>query len=729
MAKLNPPILEKTLPAFAGNSNIRIPYGLNRAVSINDFSKIHIKVKTVSTNSEVYNGYSNNANVKTDGYAQFSFDNGFTPTIGQYYKVQLAFFNGEIGYYSDVGVIKCTSSSANAAISGLSSGINLSRFNYTGVYSHTGDVNEKAYSYQFKIYEGTGNKVYEDSGVLLHNSSTDTILGVSQDTWTPTKGLKPGVQYSIEYSVTTLNLYSVKSSRYIIQDKNLVSPPTWFDGQLHATPCIEEGYIDLTLHGNKLSGDFILNRASSKDNFATWQQITQFTIAQGFNGLSVWKDFTIEQGIEYLYSIQMCNSNNIRTIHMYPQEYKVMGDFEDMFLSDGKRQLKIRFNPKVSSFKTTRLESKVDTIGSQFPFFFRNGNVEYKEFPISGLISVLSDDNSLFILENDTSNKMRQHTPSGAAIPDGVGRTQLTAENLSAEREFKLEVLNWLNNGEYKLFRSPGEGNYIVRLLNVTLSPNDTLGRMVHTFNCNAYEAMEYNFANLRKYGYLRIEEKVDYSTQHITSSLDVYNYPHEGVIIENKRVTPQNGWTMRNIKITNMAAYGIVKSSSGTYKADKFGNVTIASATWIEFVDDVSLVLATLDFDIRENKHSDWNSFANKTSVTLTEETTYKNLYNTAQWASTYVKADNTFDYLKYLNTIAGQVGEVQYLYIRKRTISVGEIPTTNYILRVDNYEHNATPVVAGGGYVYQNLGTLCQLECGRGFDIDIIYTKKTLS
>jgi hypothetical protein len=66
---------------------------------------------------------------------------------------------------------------------------------------------------------------------------------------------------------------------------------------------------------------------------------------------------------------------------------EVFADFEDMFLADGKRQLKIRFNPKVSSFKNDILEQKIDTIGSKYPFIFRNGNVYYKEFPISGLIS------------------------------------------------------------------------------------------------------------------------------------------------------------------------------------------------------------------------------------------------------------------------------------------------------------------------------------------------------
>jgi hypothetical protein len=46
----------------------------------------------------------------------------------------------------------------------------------------------------------------------------------------------------------------------------------------------------------------------------------------------------------------------------------------------------------MSSFKKNLFEAKVDTLGSKHPFIFRNGNVEYREFPISGLISYLSDE-------------------------------------------------------------------------------------------------------------------------------------------------------------------------------------------------------------------------------------------------------------------------------------------------------------------------------------------------
>ena len=160
-------------------------------------------------------------------------------------------------------------------------------------------------------------------------------------------------------------------------------------------------------------------------------------------------------------------------------------DFEHAFLYDGERQLKIKYNPKVSSFKNDILESKTDTIGGQFPFIFRNGNVKYKEFPISGLISCLLDEENLFM---DKEN-LGQHDLS----------SNLISENIASEREFKLEVLEWLNNGQPKLFRSPTEGNYIVRLMNVSLAPNDTLGRMLHTFTATAYEIAECTYDNLSK--------------------------------------------------------------------------------------------------------------------------------------------------------------------------------------------------------------------------------------
>ena len=69
--------------------------------------------------------------------------------------------------------------------------------------------------------------------------------------------------------------------------------------------------------------------------------------------------------------------------------------------------------------------------------------------------------------------------------------TDLVDYNISKEKDFKLAVLDFLHNKKPKLFRSCTEGNYAVMTMNSSLSPNDTLGRMLHTFNCTAYEIMD----------------------------------------------------------------------------------------------------------------------------------------------------------------------------------------------------------------------------------------------
>lgn len=73
--------------------------------------------------------------------------------------------------------------------------------------------------------------------------------------------------------------------------------------------------------------------------------------------------------------------------------------------------------------------------------------------------------------------------------------------NILAERKFKLAALEWLNNGQPKLFKSPGEGNYIVRLMNCSLTPVSGLGRMLHTFSATAYEIESFKISNLVSIG------------------------------------------------------------------------------------------------------------------------------------------------------------------------------------------------------------------------------------
>lgn len=181
-----------------------------------------------------------------------------------------------------------------------------------------------------------------------------------------------------------------------------------------------------------------------------------------------------------------------------------------MFLTDGEKQLKIKYDPKVSSFKDTILESKTDTIGGQYPFFFRNGQVRYKEIPISGLVSYWMDRDNFFMNDEELgiSKKptLRNQTKALETFED-IPTTDLVGYNYTAERRFKLAVLEWLTNGKPKLFRSPSEGNYVIRLMSVSMSPRETIGRIVHDFSCTGYECAAADIESLQASGLVRQPE------------------------------------------------------------------------------------------------------------------------------------------------------------------------------------------------------------------------------
>ena len=575
-----PPMIEGKLPAFVqgknpGTTTIIIPFLLNRVVSRNDFNAMSLKITTVTGNrtqvtidTELinYNAQTNNY------YATFVINNSASSTsnfignIGQYYKAQVAFKNTTktgnvvtaftLSAWSSVGVIKCTAEPVITLDTLDLSSDNINYTYFTGKYINS-DRTERVYSYSFTIYDKYNN-IHETSGELIHNTAeNDTIVNntwQSYDTWHSTKSLRDNMQYTIIYSVTTNNGYNKSSHPYRLKNADVILSD--FNAKLLAIPDYDNGCIQLQLikphdqlNETELNGNFVINRYS--ENLKSWNEVCKFSLHSQFPsevGI-IWTDYTIEHGERYQYAIQRYNSNGLYSSKVYNvipnpdpyalikylevdednNPYYITADFEDSFLTDDVKQLKIRFNPQVSSFKPTILESKLETLGGQYPFIFRNGNVNYKEFSIGGLLSYLSDEKELFMQGIYPEAISLNRTRTAAAGQQSLGAQSnkfnnipengaaLTSENFYRERQFKTEVLEWLTNGKPKLFRSPGEGNFIVRLMNVSLSPNDTVGRMIHTFTATAYEVAAYNFDNLKYYNLIHLPD-TEYQTMKFIS-------------------------------------------------------------------------------------------------------------------------------------------------------------------------------------------------------------------
>ena len=594
-----PPLIDGKIPAFVVTSPItqstviNVPYLLNKAVSLSDYTNMAIMIKTVTTGTVKISTATDNAKINGANtfqrYASFEIPKDgsttdktiptFTPIAGNYYKVQIAFKNGDKrSPWSSVGVIKCTAEPTLSIVS-LTPGIdNPNPTLYVGEYTNT-DVTEKLYSYCFTIYD-ENNKVYETSGDLIHNGSTDeNISGVgvkSTVQWQPQKALSKTKRYGVTLKIETINGYIKQTASYRVKAESTVDAN--IPALLLADPDYDNGRVRLSLvkpenleYEKAFTGNFVITRYTKSKN--SWNEVCRFNmLSQCPSDVGIlWTDYTLEHGEQYLYALQAYNSNKLysnRQYHVlkssiagkylhydeFGEPYYIIGDFEDMFLTDGERQLKIKFDPKVSTFKPTILENKLETIGSKYPFIFRNGNVNYKEFAISGLISHLMDDDELFMqgIKPPEDSAIRSHTPAAAGSEQSKrdffntsnAGSLLTSDNFFRERQFKTAVLDWLTNGQPKLLRSPGEGSYIVQLMNTSLSPNDTLGRMLHSFNSTAYEVAECNFNNLSEFKLLSPSTVENRTMKFMEVNLHT---------VSNAGGTYSPGYSMYHVYITNV--------------------------------------------------------------------------------------------------------------------------------------------------------------------------------
>lgn len=516
MAKLLPPYIDGGLPAQMGNG-LAIPFRLNRGVGINQVVKMYARLKTVVTDRliAVLETTSFSADEKKEGIYIAAFNLDDLPDyekllIGQNYKIQLAFGNEIQGYFSSIGVFKYTAK-PRVYIEGLDDSIVGNLYTYVGVYSQAGedgDQTEKVYNYQFDVTDSYGTLI-ASSGLCVHDSTSDLVEDMSSDSWVLNQQLRHGLVYTIKYTVYTVNGI-VDSCHYNIINNEIDDDTLESTYTLNAENDYDNGCIRVTIESKEnamLTGGFVVSRASNQDNYETWYDIFKFALLDKAPlPKNLWIDYTAEQGVSYKYAIQRYNDAGFYSKRIANKE-PVIADFEDIFIFDGQRQLKVRFNPKVSTFKNVVLETKVDTLGGKYPFIFRNGNVQYKEFTVNGLISHLSDMNEMFMSNIELGFKeefAHRHSTAHQQELQSITRgTQVDRDNIKAERTFKLKVLEWLTNGEPKLFKSPAEGNYIVRLMNTSLTPNDTVGRMLHTFQSTVYEMAEYTFQNLMKYGFI----------------------------------------------------------------------------------------------------------------------------------------------------------------------------------------------------------------------------------
>ena len=552
---LYPPVVDTYMPAFLINSEMtaknkcRIYFALSLFNTENQIANCQITVRNMNTNLSALNparypsevmiaplqkdeGKNTNDNYFVDIDPKDIVNENFL--IDQYYKVQIRFtsvdaqalpstigippidYNPSTGKYSDAqsidqwlldnllqfsewstvclvrGISEPTLEIKDASSGTIQEVVNtVANITLVGKLTFADeDETETMKSYKVCLFDSEGKTKYLDSGnIFTSNFSNPNEINYPIDF-----SFEVGSYYvTLEY--TTQNLYSDKIGYHL----DVVQGST-DDLHLDVQGWADEENGRVILKANRTrgfgsyTGQILIRRTDSKSNFKIWEDLySQHFEAAPYISIK-WCDYTIESGVLYKYGVQGIGTDGIRTPMIQFRE-PIMVLFDHMFLTGDDKQLKIKFNPQVSSFKMVVNENKTDTIGSKYPVIRRNGDVYYSSFSMGGLIAAAMDEEGIFTSKQNIYNENQKYYD---AFNESI---EVDSYNdFIFEKFFRDKVKEFLYDGKAKLLRSPSEGNILVRLMDINMTPNQTLGRRLWSFSANAHEIDECTIDNYDKY-------------------------------------------------------------------------------------------------------------------------------------------------------------------------------------------------------------------------------------
>lgn len=541
---LFPPIIDAYLPAFnikdVKTSGINISFNLSEYNTLSDIHGYHVSIVRQSQydsllDDEDYplgilvqnfpnktvSSYEQTVTIPYDKFNKSKFN------YNEYYKVQIrlssdntyidktgaqlsAYLNNEsnLTYFSEWSTVCLIRFIADNdfyldPFENGSTTINSSRLILSGKYNkkNTTGINDNiAYGKNDKEYLDSYNIIIKLNDTPVFSSDTLTI-----DSRNPESFLydipyffESGNTYDLILNYTTANLYA-NTLTYTVQAQ--YSKDAWSGQDVIAeTVAVDTiiGKVNITFEPKTEEGSIpansklVIRRANDIDNFTRWEIVWSKEIKSTIEDYISFDDFTIESGTLYKYEINYIAPDSTT---YFIVEGPVLSVFDYAFLTGEGTQLCVKFNDNISGFKRNVADNIITTLGSKYPYISRNGNMDYRSFSLSGTIAY----------EMDAQNQFASRTAIYGDWINVYGSYFVNhyynqKNDKITQRKFRELVMTYLYDDVPKIFRSTSEGNILVRLTDINLTPNNQIGRIIYDFSCTATEIGEANLDNYKLY-------------------------------------------------------------------------------------------------------------------------------------------------------------------------------------------------------------------------------------
>lgn len=532
VSNLYPPIIDTYMPAFVRTDACKVYFSLSDYNTYEDVKTnvqvtvVHQKSNKSALNSEIYTSLIKVTEMKKDDIdADDKYYIEILPEdltanqfeLNQFYKVQIRFtrskdnegnpipqednpnaswFTNNLMYFSEWSTVCLIKGIEQPKIE-----LNIQQneeniltsptLNIVGkmIYEINNNIEKEILeSYKIQLLD-TDNNILEDSGIVLTDAANPNEINYTLKYY-----LEENVQYKISFIYTTINQYTPNENlEYLL---NVQYDTTETNLLLQIQESYNDGFFKITVSSEEnFTNPIVIMRTSSDSNFKIWEQIKIFNDIENKKEV-FFNDKTIDGGVWYKYYGQYKVNNKLTQPTSMTEPKMIL--FEDILLTTRDKQLNIKFNPDIGTYRKNILDSKTDTVGGKYPIITRNSNTDYRQFSISGIISSQMDENHLFadindIYSSDSIELYKAYNLEHKITP---------MRDFVYERKFRELVMNFLYDSNVKLYRTATEGNILIRITDVSLTPEKVTGRLVFNFSCNATEIAD---ATLKNYDFYNI--------------------------------------------------------------------------------------------------------------------------------------------------------------------------------------------------------------------------------
>lgn len=275
---------------------------------------------------------------------------------------------------------------------------------------------------------------------------------------------------------------------------------------------IEMPMLDGLIDKSRVIQEIAVLKSVLGEGLLKWEEVTR--IKASTMQEAVLYDYFIENGNYYRYALQPILANGVKgAITTF---YDVVTTFDGFWLLGEKdMQFSFIYDGKIGTMNRRKPKDFIETIAGRFPYSVRASELDYYTFPFSGKLTYHQDVQNLLTAENYTTAISPDPTiPIGFVELKYGDEMRLNAKNdleemqdgMVMQRAWRNKILDWLTDGKLKILKSEAQGNILVEVSDVKVTPIKSLGGLICDFECNMTQMGIVDEKTLQKY-MLRKEE------------------------------------------------------------------------------------------------------------------------------------------------------------------------------------------------------------------------------